>query len=93
MRTLVSEKLRAALYYEYDGKCAICGTTDPNTGKGAAFHVDHDHRCCPGRTSCGKCVRGILCQLCNRIIGMLHDNPEEVEAVLAYLRRYSASPV
>ena len=23
--------------------------------------VDHDHLCCPGKKSCGKCIRGALC--------------------------------
>ncbi|MGW8884645.1 endonuclease domain-containing protein [Streptomyces sp. NPDC055749] len=31
-----------------------------------AFHIDHDRACCPSRgPSCGKCVRGYLCHLCN----------------------------
>lgn len=30
-----------------------------------ATDLDHDHACCPGRRSCGKCVRGILCTTCN----------------------------
>lgn len=28
-------------------------------------YVDHDHKCCSGDKSCGKCVRGILCPGCN----------------------------
>jgi hypothetical protein len=27
--------------------------------------VDHFHGCCPGKRSCGQCVRGLLCHKCN----------------------------
>ncbi|RPF39350.1 endonuclease domain-containing protein [Streptomyces sp. TLI_185] len=47
-----------------DYRCDIC-TRQWQEGQGA-FHIDHDSTCCPSRgPSCGKCVRGYLCKLCN----------------------------
>ena len=47
---------------DQDGKCAICGTTEPG-GRRGVFAVDHDHQ--TGR------VRGLLCFPCNRRLGVL----------------------
>jgi len=66
-------------------KCLICHTTDPakggrKSGKGGAmkhFCVDHDHET-------GK-VRGLLCYSCNRIIGMIEENPEWCDRAVTYL--------
>lgn len=52
------------LMHEQDGKCAICEAEFEETP-----HVDHDHSCCPGDRTCGKCVRGLLCGTCNRHLG------------------------
>ena len=51
---------------EQEGRCAICGSEFPN---GPNWHIDHDHNCCPGRRTCGRCVRGVLCAPCNQNLG------------------------
>lgn len=44
-----------------DGVCAIC----KKSPKSRRLAVDHDHSCCPGKSTCGECVRGLLCISCN----------------------------
>lgn len=41
--------------------------------------VDHDHRCCPGIKSCGKCIRGLLCYECNLFLGKIEMKPKLIE--------------
>jgi hypothetical protein len=62
--------------------CAVCQEKCKST-RGLA--VDHDHLCCPGNKSCGKCIRGLLCSNCNRALGMFQDNPEILNRAIAYL--------
>lgn len=53
---------------EQGGVCACCGKPESATQRGAVLplSVDHSHLCCPGKLSCGKCVRELLCRECNR---------------------------
>lgn len=72
------------------GVCAICGSDDPLMGGGrdARFVVEHDHSCCPGQRSCGKCIRGLTCHPCNRLLGQAKDNPDTLIKAAAYLLSY-----
>lgn len=54
------------------GVCAICGGTNFKT-----FAVDHNH--VTGR------VRGLLCDNCNRGLGILGDSIKSIQIVLQYL--------
>lgn len=52
-------------------KCPLCSALEGSTER--RFPVDHDHKCCSGTKSCGKCRRGITCPNCNRKIGFLEE--------------------
>lgn len=56
-----------ALLRDQSGACAICRVPEDRCDRSLA--IDHDHQCCPGETSCGGCVRGLLCGACNIALG------------------------
>jgi Recombination endonuclease VII len=62
--------------------CAICRTPSERE-----LVVDHDHECCPGRTSRRCCVRGCICAECNLALGLAHHEIDRLEAMVAYLSR------
>ena len=59
-------------------ECQGCGAT-------ARLSIDHDHACCKGKTSCGKCVRGILCISCNATLGHAKDDMDRLKGLIEYL--------
>lgn len=65
------------------GTCAVC----PATPGRKSLAVDHDHNCCPGQKTCGKCIRGLLCQNCNTALGLLGDEKERIMNLIKYLER------
>ncbi len=73
------------------GRCAVCDGTETavnkRTGEPRRLAVDHDHGCCPGRRSCGECIRGLLCDRCNRALGQAHDDLGLLVKLAGYLRR------
>lgn len=87
----ITDQQYQALLDAQGGVCAVCQRARGVTRR---LSVDHDHKCCPGPTSCGRCVRGLLCRHCNRdIIGFLRDDPAAFDRAAAYLRRPPAFDV
>lgn len=70
-----------------NNKCAICLTDKPG-GIHKQWHVDHDHECCNGKDTCGKCTRGILCRPCNQALGLVNDNKDILLKMINYLNYY-----
>lgn len=81
-RYKITDEQYQELFAQQDGKCACCGRTETNKHYGKAYplSVDHCHQT-------GK-VRGLLCVECNSALGSLHDSPERVLALLAYLKKH-----
>lgn len=74
-----------AMLLSQDGGCAACGKTEEVNGRMLA--VDHDHACCPGNITCGKCLRGLLCNPCNLVLGMTRDDVGKLGSLITYLRK------
>jgi hypothetical protein len=68
---------------EQNNVCAICQR--PASVEGRRLSVDHDHKCCSGKDSCGKCVRGLLCSACNTVLGMMKDDSTVLVRAATYL--------
>lgn len=58
------------------GQCRICKSAEPGGGK-RNFAVDHCHET--------GVVRGLLCNRCNRALGMFGDSADTLRAAAAYL--------
>lgn len=66
--------------------CAIC-KREPDK-----WNIDHDHKCCQGSKRaklCGKCVRGLLCQRCNHLLGNCQDSIDVLHEAISYLREWN----
>lgn len=66
-----------------NGLCAIGGEPLPENDKD--IHPDHDHSCCDGPYSCGKCFRGLTCRPHNVGLGMFGDDWELLEKAAKYV--------
>lgn len=66
------------------GRCLGC-QRDFDLGKKRSICVDHDHSCCPRDKSCGKCVRGLLCQDCNNTLGRANEDKATLRRLISYL--------
>jgi hypothetical protein len=73
------------MWVAQNGTCRICETGA--SGRSEMLAVDHDHACCSGNRSCGKCVRGLLCDRCNNGLGCLNDDPDLLRKAAEYVER------
>lgn len=69
------------------GACAICGNYE--TRGSGVLSVDHNRAHCQGENSCGRCVRGLLCNRCNSSIGRFEDDPDLLRKAAEYLEAWS----
>jgi Recombination endonuclease VII len=75
------------LLKEQNGKCKICGRTDPGRKGSVRLCVDHDHNT--------GIVRGLLCYRCNIAIGSFQDDVKILQEAIKYLNgkiRNEANP-
>ena len=70
-----------SLHQDQGGLCALCNHPE---GKNSRLSVDHDHSCCGPKRACKNCIRGLLCDLCNRMLGFA----EQREAVRSRFADY-----
>lgn len=61
--------------------CAICK-------KNKKLYVDHNHSCCSTEYTCGKCVRGLICQKCNIMMHYIDECRDLLKIGEAYALSY-----
>jgi hypothetical protein len=82
-----------SLWQAQDGKCASCHEPMIKGGKDPySACADHDRSCCPGKKSCGKCVRGLIHRNCNLVLGYAKDDLKVLRGAVEYLERWAARP-
>ena len=70
----IDEAAYEAMLSKQSGRCAICAA-EPKSG--TRLHIDHRHS--------DGVVRGLLCGLCNRALGLLADDPVRADRLISYL--------
>lgn len=87
-RYKITAAMYSALSAEFSQACGICKRHESTLPRG--LNIDHDHSCCPSKTSCGKCIRGLLCVNCNVGLGLAKDSPDRLSELISYLQKYSS---
>lgn len=82
----LSAKAVASMLHSQAGACAICGRPID----GSAVVVDHDHLLAATHPhaddrGCRACVRQLLCNDCNLMLGHARDSPDVLRAAAAYV--------
>lgn len=71
----MSEKEYLEMIESQEGRCAVCGVE-------ANLVIDHNHTT--------NEVRELLCNQCNAMLGMSHDNPITLRKAADYLEKHDA---
>lgn len=82
LRYGMSRAIFEEMLAEQGHQCAICHTKDP--GRLKIFAVDHNH--------VTNAIRGLLCERCNRALGLFRDDPEVLRQGAAYLEQHRNHP-
>ena len=76
----ISREQQIEMLEKQGHKCAICGKSIADK----KYHIDHCHTT--------NTVRGALCSLCNRGLGMFRERKESLLAAIDYLNKASLTP-
>lgn len=63
-----------------EGRCGLCGDS-------ADLMIDHEHSCCGYDYGCRDCIRGLLCDFCNRLLGRIEQKPLLARRFADYLQQ------
>lgn len=77
----ITEEQYNSMLESQGGVCKICKSPPANR----RLSIDHDHSCCVGPKTCGNCIRALLCNPCNTILGLAGDEPDRLRAAAKYL--------
>lgn len=84
VRYHLTEESWEKMLADQGGCCYLCEDLLPENPR--EIHIDHDHSCCPGAArSCGRCIRGLTCGQCNRLIGNANDDPGRLRRIAGNL--------
>lgn len=75
----LTEREYDEILFRQNGVCVICGNKQ-NHGRKKNLCVDHNHET--------GAVRGLLCDSCNRAIGLVKDSVEKLQKMISYLQSY-----
>ena len=69
--------------------CNICGESSERN-----LQIDHDHKCCNSDITCGQCVRGTVCNRCNKAVdvyekGLMRLDYPLYDKIVQYLKEYN----
>lgn len=77
----ISLDLYKDMFNSQGGTCAICNKPESKPRKNGAYHLSVDHNHVTGK------IRGLLCNNCNRAIGMFKDDIDALKKAIEYLER------